>query len=254
MNSTSRGSRLVSSAARSPALAITGPDVARKSTPSSRATICASVVLPRPGGPTNSTWSSASLRARAASMKTWRLARACSWPMNSASRCGRSDTSSVVVARFGGDKTAARRAHLANSFSPSRISVAVSAPSPALRAAARDRGGRLRLAVAEIDQRRDRVGHRPRRALLVERAGSAPPPDRHREGRRLVLQFGDDALGELRPDARRARDHRLVAHRDRRRELGRLERAKHRQRHLGADPLHGLQQAEPFALEVVAKP
>src|SRR6059036_1396132 len=64
MNSTSRSSRLVSSAARSPALAITGPDVARKFTPSSRATICASVVLPRPGGPTNSTWSSASLRAR----------------------------------------------------------------------------------------------------------------------------------------------------------------------------------------------
>ena len=35
--------------------AFTGPDVARKPTPSSRATICASVVLPRPGGPTNST-------------------------------------------------------------------------------------------------------------------------------------------------------------------------------------------------------
>ena len=49
MNKTSRSSRLVSSAARSPALAITGPDVPRKFTPSSRATICASVVLPRPG-------------------------------------------------------------------------------------------------------------------------------------------------------------------------------------------------------------
>ena len=49
MNSTSRSSRLVSSAARSPALAITGPEVARKFTPSSRETICASVVLPRPG-------------------------------------------------------------------------------------------------------------------------------------------------------------------------------------------------------------
>ena len=30
-------------------MAITGPEVARKLTPSSRATICASVVLPRPG-------------------------------------------------------------------------------------------------------------------------------------------------------------------------------------------------------------
>jgi MoxR-like ATPase len=35
-----------------------------KFTPSSRAMICANVVLPSPGGPTNSTWSSASLRAR----------------------------------------------------------------------------------------------------------------------------------------------------------------------------------------------
>ncbi len=51
MNSTSRSSRLVRSAARSPALAMTGPEVARKLTPSSRATICASVVLPSPGGP-----------------------------------------------------------------------------------------------------------------------------------------------------------------------------------------------------------
>src|SRR5262249_45669209 len=53
MNSTSRASRLVSSAARSPALAITGPEVARKFTPSSRATIWASVGLPRPGGRTD---------------------------------------------------------------------------------------------------------------------------------------------------------------------------------------------------------
>ena len=49
---------------------ITGPEVARKPTPSSRATICASVVLPRPGGPKSSTWSSASPRGCAASMKT----------------------------------------------------------------------------------------------------------------------------------------------------------------------------------------
>src|SRR2546430_693899 len=99
MNSTSRSSRLVRSAARSPALAITGPEVARKLTPSSRATICASVVLPRPGGPTNSTWSSASLRARAASMNTPRLAQAWAWPMTSESRCGRSDASAASSSR-----------------------------------------------------------------------------------------------------------------------------------------------------------
>ena len=63
MNRTSPSSRLVSSAARSPDLAITGPEVARKPTPISRARIPASVVLPSPGGPKNSTWSSASPRA-----------------------------------------------------------------------------------------------------------------------------------------------------------------------------------------------
>src|SRR5262245_7446062 len=99
MKRTSRSSRLVSSAARSPALAITGPEVARKFTPSSRATICASVVLPRPGGPTNRTWSSASRRARAASMNTARFERACCWPMNSASRCGRSEPSAASSSR-----------------------------------------------------------------------------------------------------------------------------------------------------------
>ena len=41
---------------------MTGPEVSRKPTPSSAATICASVVLPSPGGPANSTWSSASPR------------------------------------------------------------------------------------------------------------------------------------------------------------------------------------------------
>src|SRR5262245_55117606 len=99
MNSTSRASRLVSRAARSPALAITGPEVARKLTPSSRATICAKVVLPSPGGPTKSTWSSASWRARAASTNTERFERACCCPMNSASRCGRSELSTLSSVR-----------------------------------------------------------------------------------------------------------------------------------------------------------
>src|SRR5580765_6818743 len=90
MNRTSLGSRLVRIAARSPALASTGPEVARKFTPSSRAMIWARVVLPRPGGPNSSTWSRLSPRARAPSMKTLRLALACAWPTNSASVCGRS--------------------------------------------------------------------------------------------------------------------------------------------------------------------
>ncbi|KQS81803.1 hypothetical protein ASG32_03390 [Methylobacterium sp. Leaf361] len=57
-------------------MAITGPEVERKFTPSSRATIWASVVLPSPGGPTNSTWSSACPVFLAASMNTCMFARA----------------------------------------------------------------------------------------------------------------------------------------------------------------------------------
>ena len=145
--------------------------------------------------------------------------------------------------------------HFASSFSPCRISVAVVGPLAGAARGGGDGGGGLRLAVAEIDQRRDRIRHRLRRALLVERAGEM----HHRridvgEGRRLVLQFGDDALGDLGPDAGRARHRRLVAHRDGRGELGRLERAEHRERDLGADALHGLQQPEPFALDVGGKP
>ena len=56
--------------------------------------------LAETGGPANSTWSSASPRSRAALMKTLRLARACSWPMNSASDCGRKLASVASVSRL----------------------------------------------------------------------------------------------------------------------------------------------------------
>src|SRR6516164_9327027 len=116
-------------------------------------------------------------------------------------------------------------------------------------------GGRgLRLAVAEIDQRGDCIHDRLRRALVLDRAGEAD----HRwieigERRRLVLQFRHDTLGHLRTDAGRARDHGLVAHGNGGREIGRLERAEHGERDLGTHTLHGLQQTEPFALDVGAE-
>jgi hypothetical protein len=68
-NNTSRGSRLVNSAARSPGRSRTGPEVWRMLTLSSLAMMLASVVLPSPGGPKISTWSKASPRLRAARMK-----------------------------------------------------------------------------------------------------------------------------------------------------------------------------------------
>jgi hypothetical protein len=42
--------------------------------------ICASVVLPKPGGPNSSTWSSASSRLRAAPMKISSCSRTLAWP------------------------------------------------------------------------------------------------------------------------------------------------------------------------------
>src|SRR5688572_10225685 len=93
MNSTSFGSRLVRIAARSPARSSTGPEVCFRLTPISRAMMCASVVLPRPGGPNSSTWSSASARARAACTKISSWPRAFSWPTYSASVAGRSERS-----------------------------------------------------------------------------------------------------------------------------------------------------------------
>ena len=117
--------------------------------------------------------------------------------------------------------------HLPSSFSPSRINCRGLGALARAAARGRDGGGGLRLTIAEIDQRRDGVGDRLRRAPFFDRAGE--PHHRRIEigiGRRLVLQFGDDALGDLRPDAGRARDHRLVAHGDGGGEIGRRQRRR----------------------------
>ena len=51
MKRTSPGERLVRIEARSPTRSIAGPEVARKDAPISFVIKCASVVLPKPGGP-----------------------------------------------------------------------------------------------------------------------------------------------------------------------------------------------------------
>ncbi len=63
-----RSPMLVRMAARSPGFSRAGAEVARNCTPSSLATMAASVVLPSPGGPERNTWSRCSPRWRAASM------------------------------------------------------------------------------------------------------------------------------------------------------------------------------------------
>src|ERR1043165_6378829 len=55
----------------------------------------ARVVFPSPGRPLKRTWSSASLRFRAALIATWRLGRVFFCPMNSSNEAGRSESSNL---------------------------------------------------------------------------------------------------------------------------------------------------------------
>ena len=89
INSTSWGSRLVSSAARSPGRSSTGPEVDLIDTPISWAMILARVVLPNPGGPKIKVWSKDSLRPRAAWINSSICSRTVGWPMYSARLRGR---------------------------------------------------------------------------------------------------------------------------------------------------------------------
>ena len=70
MKNTEPGSSAVRNAAMSALRSSAGPAVCTNGASSSAAMICASEVLPRPGGPASRTWSSGSPRRRAASMKT----------------------------------------------------------------------------------------------------------------------------------------------------------------------------------------
>ena len=70
MKKTLPGSSVVRKLATSALRSSAGPAVWTIGTPSSAAMMCASEVLPSPGGPARSTWSSGSPRRRAASMKT----------------------------------------------------------------------------------------------------------------------------------------------------------------------------------------
>ena len=139
-------------------------------------------------------------------------------------------------------------AHCASSFKPRRISARGLRPGAERGDALGDGQRRLRAGVAEIDQRENRVLRAAAAARRRLRRRDAAAEIGDAERRRLVLQFSDDARGELGPDARRARHHRLVLQRDRGREFGRGQHAEDRQRDLRADALHALQQAKPVAL------
>ena len=88
MKRTSPSPSWLSMAARSPARSMAGPDVTWIATPISAAMIPARLVLPSPGGPASSTWSTAWLRRRAASRMISRWPLSSGWPTNSCERAG----------------------------------------------------------------------------------------------------------------------------------------------------------------------
>src|SRR3990172_1480976 len=141
MNSTSFGSRLVRIAARSPARSSTGPEVWRRFTPISRAMIGAGVVLPSPGGPNSSTWSSASFLARAASTKIESCPRIFSCPTYSVNDRGRSARSNASSWTFAGSGAMRRSVSMATRYlNPARMRSCLGQQLQRLPDAVRDRG------------------------------------------------------------------------------------------------------------------
>src|SRR6476661_8055503 len=166
--------------------------------------MCDSVVLPRPGGPNSSTWSSASERFLAAPMKISSCSRVLAWPTYSASNLGRSARS---MASSLGDAGAAdtTRGGVGGMAKSSVLIVIGGSPRQRLQrqldafADAHvlgqwlERGLRFLVAVPEGDQRLQDVGLR-----IGGRAGAGR---RTKVGADLALQFEQEALGGLLADA-----------------------------------------------------
>ena len=101
MKNTLPGSSPVRNAAMSAFRSRAGPAVWTSGAESSEAMMWASEVLPSPGGPASRTWSSASSRRRAASMKIASWSVTCDWPTKSSSVGGRSERSKSSSAPTG---------------------------------------------------------------------------------------------------------------------------------------------------------
>ncbi len=204
--STSRSSSPVRIAAMSPLRSSAGPATVRMPTPSSSRTICASVVLPSPGGPTSSTWSSASPRAFAAASAIASCSLTLSWPTKSSRRRGRSERSSSSSS---GSTAAAVTAFMRRL--PQRQ------PDALL-------GGQL-----GIDARERLLGLEHRVAELDERVAGGDVADgsrrdrdrRHVLGAELALQLEHDPLGRLLADAGDRLEAGDVLERDRAAQLAR---------------------------------
>ena len=202
-----------------------GPAIVRMPTPSSSRTMYASYVLPRPGGPASSTWSSASPRAFAAmsAISSCSFTRSC--PTNSSSQRGRSVCSTLP--RRPRPRAPVRRTSSCR-------------PPQGLPHTLLGRRGRIRLRRARA--RRRRASSRARRARRARRRGrrrrrAADRRDRHRR-RELLLQLEHDALGRLLADAGDRLEARGVLAHDRAAQLVGGRAGDDRERDLRPDAVH----------------
>ena len=185
-------------AARSPLRSRAGPATERNPTPSSARMTCARLVLPSPGGPARRTCSSASPRPRAASSAMESCSRRHSWPMNSSSVRGRSESSSSSSPSVSSTGETSRAALMPPASGPGeRVP----------RAAARDRSPRARTRRRQSCSRA-RPAHRVRRHARPLRSRALPRPKR-------TLQLQDDTLRRLAADAGNRLEARRVLARDR---------------------------------------
>ena len=167
----------------SPLRSSAGPATCRIETPSSRRMICASEVLPSPGGPASRTWSSASPRPFAASSAIASCSLTRSWPTKSASERGAERALELLLAAVGDGG----REHAARSR---RLPAAPGAPAPRPAATRRPRRAHARRRAATSRARR------ARRA----RASPSPAGPASSGLAELVLQLHDDPLGGLAAD------------------------------------------------------
>src|SRR5271166_454266 len=245
----------------SPLRSSAGPAVCTNGTPSSAATIWASEVLPRPGGPASSRWSRASPRALHASIATVSCSRSVSCPTKSCSRRGRSErSSSSSASRYG----VWMRAAVSPACAPTRVvpfRVLIgsrSAPRQAQRLADQLLGAvaggvaqelvNLARRIPELEQAF--AGEHARVLALAPpghdrraRAGGRPALHAH-----LLAQLDDDPFGRALADPRHGLKAGRVARGERGDQLARRPRREHPERDLGPDGLDGEQHQEQLAL------
>ena len=214
----------------SPLRSSAGPATCRIETSSSRRMICASEVLPSPGGPASSTWSSASPRPRAASSAIPSCSLTRSWPTNSASDRRAKRALELLLAAVA--TTVAR----SRSFMPP--SSTPRAPAPPRAATRRRRPARGRRRSATIRARRARREPAARPPAEPARAGSPS----------LSLSSITTRCAVFRPMPGNRLEPREVVARDRAPQLGRRRARDDRERHLRPDPGDAEQQLEQLAL------